>query len=232
MSHCETCCIVTPRDGVRQGETMGNSAKNGEALSAPKERTRQVLLAGMKELLRAGEPLTVQALAEKTGVSRATVYRYFPSNDSVALNATLPLSDNPLNDPTWSNGNVELQKQTHANVAVRAATLVRVMGDWAFHHERELRTVLALSLSPDSAARGLSRQGRTNRQRWINSLLADLPDNVNETDRERLGQALTPLFGADAVVWITDVAGLDREKGLELLEWMATSLVRATLKEQ
>lgn len=186
----------------------------------------------MKELLRTGKPLTVQALAEETGTSRATVYRYFPSNDSVVLNATMPLTDNPLIDPTWSYGNDGIQNHSNLDVAERAASLVKVMGNWAFDQERELRTVLALSLAPESKRLGLSREGKTNRHRWIASLLADLPAHVDERARERLGQSLTPLFGADAVVWITDVAGLDREKGLDLLQWMASSLVRATLQEK
>ena len=216
---------------MRQGETMANSGKKAEALSAPKERTRRVLLDGMKELLRSGAPLTVQALAEVTGVSRATVYRYFPSNQSVALNATIPLTDNPFDDGTWSSRNEDFQKLSKLDVEERAGALVRVMGEWAFDHEMELRTVLALSLNPDSVTTGLARKGRTNRHRWITSLLADLPPEVNHADRERLAQSLIPLFGADAVVWVTDVAQLNREKGLDLLQWMATSLVQATLLE-
>ena len=171
----------------------------------------------------------MQDLADETGVSRATVYRYFPSNQSVALNATIPLTDNPFDDGTWSSRNEDFQKLSKLDVEERAGALVRVMGEWAFDHERELRTVLALSLNPDSVTKGLGRVGRTNRDRWITSLLADLPAKVPNADRERLAQSLTPLFGADAVVWVTDVAQLDREKGLDLLEWMATSLVQATL---
>lgn len=219
------------RNRVRQGEIVAKSAKKAEVLSAPKERTRRVLIEGMKELLRSGAPLTVQALADQTGVSRATVYRYFPSNTSVALNATMPLTDNPLNDPSWSYQNKDFQKLSKLDVAERAGALVRVMGEWAFDHERELRTVLALSLNPDSVRKGLTRKDRTNRHRWITSLLADLPPEVNLADRERLAQSLTPLFGADAVVWVTDVAQLDREKSLDLLQWMAKSLVQATLLE-
>ena len=208
---------------------MAKSAKKAEVLSAPKERTRRVLLEGMKELLRSGAPLTVQSLADETGVSRATVYRYFPSNHSIALNATMPLTDNPFDDPTWSNRNEEFQNLSKFDVAKRAGSLVRVMGEWAFDHETELRTVLALSLNPDSVTKGLARKGRTNRHRWITTLLADLPPEVNHAERERLAQSLIPLFGADAVVWVTDVAQLNREKGLDLLQWMATSLVQATL---
>lgn len=41
--------------------------------------------------------------------------------------------------------------------------------------------------------------------------------------------ALTPLFGSDLVVWARDVAALAPEEALDLIAWMARSLVEATL---
>ena len=38
-------------------------------------RTRSLLIRTARELLLAGEPLTVQAVADRSGVSRATAYR-------------------------------------------------------------------------------------------------------------------------------------------------------------
>jgi hypothetical protein len=40
-----------------------------------------------------------------------------------------------------------------------------------------------------------------------------------------------PLFGADAVVWTTDIAQLDHDDALDVLAWMATALVDATLNK-
>jgi len=105
------------------------------------------------------------------------------------------------------------------------------MGEWAFDHAQELRTLLALSLEPDSEARGLTRRGKLRRARWIEGLLADLPPTVEQDTRRRLAAALLPLFGADAIVWTVDVAGLDREAALDTLAWTASTLVRAVLDE-
>ena len=68
----------------------------------PKERTLRLLRGAARELLRAGGPLTVPAVAERAGVSRATAYRYFPNNDAVVLHATMSLADDPLDDPDWA----------------------------------------------------------------------------------------------------------------------------------
>lgn len=180
-----------------------------------------------RELLESGGPLTVQAVAERSGVSRATAYRYLPSNESVALHATMPLSDDPLSEPGWgAMAGAELP-----DLPARAAALVRRMGEWAFDHERELRILLRLSLSDGTGTPALVRRPSTSRDRWIATLLSDLPDVVPVEARDRLAAALVPLFGSDAVVWLTDMAGLDREAALAQLEWMASTLVAATLAE-
>jgi len=195
--------------------------------TTPRERTRRLLLDAARELLRSGRPLTVQSVADQAGVSRATAYRYFSSNDSVAVQATMPLHDDPFADPAWPYS----RPDPHADLPTRAGAVVRSMGEWAFDHAQELRTLLALSLEPDSEARGLSRRGKLRRAQWVEGLLADLPDSVEQDTRRRLAAALLPLFGADAIVWTVDVADLDREAALDILTWTASTLVRAVLDE-
>ena len=195
--------------------------------TTPRERTRRLLLDAARELLRSGRPLTVQSVADQAGVSRATAYRYFSSNDSVAVQATMPLDDDPFADPNWPYS----RPDPDADLPTRAAAVVRSMGEWAFDHAQELRTLLALSLEPDSEARGLSRRGKLRRAQWIDGLLADLPDTVEQDTRRRLAAALLPLFGAEAIVWTVDVADLDREAALDTLAWTASTLVRAVLHE-
>jgi hypothetical protein len=114
----------------------------------------------------------------------------------------------------------------------RAARLVRDQGVWAFEHERELRALLALSLAPDAEERGVSRRGKMRRSQWIeDGLLDHLPDNVAPEHRTRLAAALTPLFGSDAVVWTQDAAELDQEQALDLMAWIARTLVEATIRD-
>jgi AcrR family transcriptional regulator len=192
--------------------------------AGPKERTQRLLTEAARDLLRTGQPLTVQAAANLAGVSRATAYRYFPSNESVVLHATNPFTE----DAQGRTAPLPAAVTPDGDLPAQAAALVRDMGTWAFEHENELRALLALSLSPERADR-TPRRGSTSRDRWIARLLEGLPDDVAESDRERLAAALTPLFGADAVVWTKDIAKLAPQQALDLLAWMAATLVRATL---
>jgi AcrR family transcriptional regulator len=163
-------------------------------------------------------------VAERAGVSRATAYRYFPNNDAVVLHATMSLADVPLADASWSPP----VATSPGELSARAAELVRATGEWAFDHETELRTFLRLSLEP-TREQEEPRRGLTNRGRWIAELLRDLPPDVPPEARDRLAKALVPLFGADAIVWTTDMAELSRDEAIDLLGWMAQVLVNATL---
>ena len=158
--------------------------------------------------------MTVAAVAERAGVSRATAYRYFVSNDAVTVWATRPVSAEP--------GAPEISATAEPEaLGDRAARLVRDQGIWAFHHERELRALLALSVAPDAEERGVSRSGKMRRSQWIqDGLLKHLPDSITEEHRTRLAAALTPLFGSDAVVWTQDVAELDQQQSLDLMAWI------------
>lgn len=169
--------------------------------------------------------MTVAAVAERAGVSRATAYRYFVSNDAVTVWATRPMSAEPAAPQLPATPEPEA-------LGDRAARLVRDQGVWAFEHERELRALLALSLAPDAEQRGVSRRGKMRRRQWIeDGLLNYLPDSVTAEHRTRLAAALTPLFGSDAVVWTQDAAEVDQQQSLDLMAWIARTLVEATIRD-
>jgi AcrR family transcriptional regulator len=197
-----------------------------KALSGPKERTARLLRQAARELLRTGQPLTVPAVAKLAGVSRATAYRYFPTNDSVVLHATMSLADDPLTDAGWTPPTATSPDE----LAARAAELVRATASWAFDHESELRTMLRLSLAPERQNQQ-PRRGLTNRGRWISALLEGLPGDIPPAARDRLAAALIPLFGSHAVVWTSDVAQLPRDQAIETLAWMARALIAATIHD-
>jgi AcrR family transcriptional regulator len=193
-----------------------------------RERTRRLLSEAARELLRTGGPLTVQAAADLAGVSRATAYRYFPNNDSVLVHATMPLVDSASLQPPPDLSPPD--SETPHGLPGKASTLVRTMGQWAFDHEHELRTFMRLSLEPERA-KSIDRRASTKRDSWIAALLDGLPPHVSKEARDRLSVALVPLFGADAVIWSTDIAQVDQETALDVMAWMAAALVQTTLDQ-
>lgn len=181
-----------------------------------KARTRAVLVEATRRLLTAGRTPTVEAAAASAGISRATAYRYFP-NQRALLAATYPhLSQASLLPPS-----------APTDVEARLEVAVREFTKLVEAHEPELRTMLRLTLEgePPDPARVALRQGRA--IGWLSDALAPLQTELTASEIRRLVLAIRASTGIEALVWLTDVAGLGRPEARRLMLWTATSLLRA-----
>jgi AcrR family transcriptional regulator len=183
-----------------------------------KARTRAALLDATRELLAGGRTPTVEDAAEAAGVSRATAYRYF-ANQRALLVAAHPeieaqelLGDHPPTDP-----------EERLDRTVRA--LIRL----TIETEPELRTMLRLSLEPRPGEELLLRQGRA--IGWIEQALSPLEGGLSRPALRRLVLAIRSACGIEALVWLTDVAGISRRQASEIMRWSALALLRAALAE-
>jgi hypothetical protein len=95
--------------------------------------------------------------------------------------------------------------------------------------EPELRTMLRLSLEPRPGEQLLLRQGRA--IGWIEEALAPLRGRLSRSALRRLVLAIRSACGIEALVWLTDVAGLSREQAAELMRWSALALLSTALAE-
>ena len=186
--------------------------------AAQKLRTRQALMDTAVELVKAGRRPSVSAVADQAGVSRATAYRYFPSQDLMLSEAMIRAAAGP--DTMMPAGTQA------ADPAKVAAAITRQAGQFSLDHEERLRTALRLSLDPQS---GYQRPGR--RGRWIDDILAAAGDRLDPPARARLSAALHLVLGIDPIIALTDIAGLDRAEALDVLEWVAATLVEAAIEQ-
>ncbi len=183
--------------------------------AAQKSRTRAALVHAARELVAEGLVPTVDAVAEQAGISRTTAYRYFPNQRSLLgaahpeTEATSMLGDDPP-----------------ADVPSRVERVVTAFTQAVLETEQQQRTMLRLSLGPAPGELPL-RQGRA--IGWIREALEPLEGKVPDDDLHRLVLAIRSVSGIEALVWLTDVAGLDAGSAAELMRWSAASLVRSAL---
>jgi hypothetical protein len=88
---------------------------------------------------------------------------------------------------------------------------------------------LSLEADPVERARLPLRQGRG--IGWIEDALAPLLTTMGKAEVRRLAIAIRSATGIESLVWLTDVAGLSREKARELMRWSARALLQAGLAD-
>jgi AcrR family transcriptional regulator len=186
--------------------------------TAQKARTRAALIDAARELLAAGRTPSVEEAAEAAGVSRATAYRYFANRRALLVAA------HPEVEATELLGD-DAPDDAHERLDRTIAELIRLTIDT----EPELRTMLRLSLEPGPRQELVLRQGRA--IGWIETALCPLQAQLVPSQLRRLVLAIRAACGIEALVWLTDVAGLSRDEAAKLMRWSAQGLLRAALVE-
>ena len=185
-----------------------------------KERTRGALIAAARDLVAQGMTPTVEDAAAAASISRTTAYRYFP-NQSALLVAAHPETE----------ARSLLPEDVPDDPAARLDAVIEEFTRVIVDTEAQQRTMLRLSLDPDAKAREplLLRQGRA--IGWIQEALAPLRARMSDAELRRLVLAVRSATGIEALVWLTDIAGLSRPEALELMRWSAGALLRSALAD-
>jgi AcrR family transcriptional regulator len=191
---------------------------------AQKARTRAAIVDAAHRLATRGEVPNVAQAADEAGVSRATAYRYFPTQE--ALEVELETG------AVWTGMDRLLAGLEVKDPAARLDLIAEEVADTVGRNEEHVRT--ALRVVQDTWLR--RRRGtdvpvrRARRLQWIDTALAtatELPPDM----QARLRAALAVVVGPDAVIQLHDALGLTPAGAAEVLRWSARALVRAALEE-
>ena len=191
--------------------------------SGPARRTRAALLAATADLLRAGGYPSVAEAAEAADVSRRTAYRYFPTQEQLLTEAALETLRSGIEA---SFASIEEEPEARIEAAVRA------MQQQAAANERLLRTMIRLTVERKMGATGTSAAPRGSRRiDWIESALAPVRTRLPKSAYARLVSAISLCVGAEALIVLRDVRGLDQASAADVSAWAAKALLRAALDE-
>jgi len=188
-------------------------------------RTRKDLLLAAARLLKDGRKPTMDEVAEAALVSRATAYRYFPSVESLLVEAPL---DGATPDPEMLFA-TESSSEPEERLDRAEAALHQMI----YQNEPQLRMMLANSLV-DRVAESLPgavppRQNR--RTPLIEAALAPARQRFSKASYDNLRAALTLIFGTEAMVVFRDVLPLSERKARHVKSWAIRALVRAALQD-
>jgi AcrR family transcriptional regulator len=194
-----------------------------------KARTREAIVEAAQQLYRQGGRPTIAQAAEQARVSRATAYRYFPTQEALMVEVTGVT-------PRVVEVEKLLGSLSTEDVERRLLLLLDTFGQIVLAEEAEFRTALLVYL--DTWLRSHRNGGNNNapavregrRMRWLDKVLEPL-DDLPEEQKRRLRAALALTMGMDSIVIMKDVCRLEDHEALAVLRWVATVLLRAGLEE-
>ncbi len=201
---------------------MSIASEPSAGLSNTQRRTRSALVEAARAVVAEGRTPTVDDVARRAGVSRTTAYRYFPNRSMLLVAAHPEVGQTTLFD-----------EKPPTEPADRLDAVIRRYLDQLLAAEPQQRTMLRVSLDPDVDEETRNslplRQGRA--IGWFAEALEPLSDRLSPAEVHRLVVAVRSAVGIEALVWLTDVAGLSRAEAAELMLWSARSLLHAALSE-
>lgn len=210
---------------MRRNQEKKPTYGNAEAPdTGPRARTYRLLIDTAMNLVKNGHVPSVAEVATKSGVSRATAYRYFESRSKL-ISAVIGEGLAP----------VRTTETTSAPGPQRLEELFEKTFPLFKENERHMRAALILALEHE----GLERAGllteeafrRGHRRDILRRTAAPLAEPLGPAGFERLLKALSVIYGIEIYVVLKDIWGASDREVETLARWMLDAIVTAALRE-
>ena len=177
------------------------------------------------DLMQRGETPSVSQAAEAAGVSRATAYRYFPSQAAL-VQAVVDEGLGPI--LSWDSALADAEE--------RVDDLLRSSSQRIVEFESTFKAALKLSLEQWARDRAgtLGEEApfkRGHRVDLLQKAIEPLRQRLTKTQFSRLAKALSLTYGLEVLLVLKDIWGLEQKEIQDVARWAARSLVKVALLE-
>jgi AcrR family transcriptional regulator len=208
----------------RQPNTVRTTGGSGAERGA-KARTRRLMLDAAIALMQSGMTPSVTGVAETAGVSRATAYRYFPS-EAALVHAVVEEALGPILE--WTPGD--------GGAGARVADLLATAMPRIEEFEATFKASLRLSLEQWAQRRAgtLGSEPLFTRGHRVDLLMnatAPLAGKLTQGQHLRVAQALSLVFGVEVLNVLKDIWGLSALEAQNVAQWAARALIGAAEAE-
>ncbi len=209
------------RDGLQNGQKI-SSSESKQTLTRARARTQSKLIDTAMGMLEQGWFPSITELATAAGVSRATAYRYFPTQGELVSS----IVDESL-------GPIQRWSPKEDTVGERISALLEFAYPQMEKHEGALRAALQVSLQQwaDLRAQRLDKENkalfvRGNRKRLVELAAEPLNGKISNDELARMKHAFSLIYGSEVFLVFKDIWNLDSEQIQNIVQWMGKAIVR------
>lgn len=191
-----------------------------------RKRTYVLLVTTALELFEKGAMPSVSELALEAGVSRATAYRYFPTQSDL-ITATVNESLGPI--LTWRPQSEKTEE--------RIDELLTFAFPRMFEHEGALRAALQASLQQWAQGRSAPQEvkskqfERGNRKDILAMVTTPMKSEYPQEIVDKVIKAFSVIYGSEIFLVLKDIWKMDNLQVIELAQWMAKAIMNQAVAD-
>ncbi|WP_272663767.1 TetR/AcrR family transcriptional regulator [Providencia sp. PROV110] len=191
-----------------------------------RKRTYVLLVTTALDLFEKGAMPSVSELALEAGVSRATAYRYFPTQTDL-ITAVVNESLGPI--LTWRPQSVKTEE--------RIDELLTYAFPRMFEHEGVLRAALQASLQQWAQGRFTplsikdKRLERGNRKDILTMVTSPMKSEFPQEIIDKVIRAFSVIYGSEIFLVLKDIWKMEDSQVTELAQWMAKAIMNQAVAD-
>lgn len=183
-----------------------------------KKKNYERLIEIALDLLENGIEPTITELADKSGISRSTAYRYFPTQNDL-ISAVVNRSLDPILQ--WHTDEQNINQRVNEFISFAYTEMIK--------HEGAIRATMRLSLQQwanerSKLAPNTTKRVRENRKEVISKLLQPLQSQLSEEQYNKVIYTISIICGSQITV-LKDVWNLDDSYIISLSQWIANAII-------
>ncbi len=184
-----------------------------------KLKTRNKIIKSAQQFLAQGQSFTLEDVASASGVSRATIYRYYSSLEALSAEVALDLN---IQSP-------EEIYEAHKHLPVQEMILEiqEYINRFSIDNEAAFRKFLSIAIAGESPE---TKRG-ARRVSTMNLVFQKEKLGTENSEIRNLIHIATVLMGMEALIVTKDVCRLGDEQSMELLRWGLDKILQATLTQ-
>ncbi|GAA5110108.1 TetR/AcrR family transcriptional regulator [Orbus sasakiae] len=184
-----------------------------------KKRNYERLINIALEEYEHGNALSITELATKAKLSRATAYRYFPTQSEL-ISAIVESSLGPIFQ--WQSDKDDPEERICDFLAFAFPQMLK--------HEGALRGALQVSLQQWAEERSTKKKQknkliRGNRKEILSTILAPLKKELSQDLYDTVIYTMSIIYGSEIFMVLKDIWQLDNEKIISLSQWIAKAVI-------